>query len=100
MTTLESQSLQGLWDAVDGILGRAPLAGVLAHKLGPLAAHRLRLPLRRRASLGSGNRAARRSADRNNTNLAAAFGRPAKNEFENEKRRHVRRTRRAKWFLQ
>ena len=42
MTTLESQSLQGLWDAVDGILGRAPLAGVLAHKLGPLAAHRLR----------------------------------------------------------
>ena len=38
----------GLWEAIDQILARADLTGVLAHRLGPLAAIRLRtldLPL-------------------------------------------------------
>ena len=34
--------LAALWASVDGLLARATLPGILAHKLGPLAAHRLR----------------------------------------------------------
>jgi Uncharacterised nucleotidyltransferase len=34
--------LAELWEATDRLLERATLAGILAHKLGPLAAHRLR----------------------------------------------------------
>ena len=31
-----------LWESVDSLLARATLPGILAHKVGPLAAHRLR----------------------------------------------------------
>ena len=34
--------LTELWESTDRLLERATLAGILAHKLGPLAAHRLR----------------------------------------------------------
>jgi hypothetical protein len=38
----EANSRLSLWDAVDSMLARATPSGMEAHKLGPLAAHRLR----------------------------------------------------------
>lgn len=39
----EAATLESLWRAVEQLLARASLPGILAHKLGPLAAARLRM---------------------------------------------------------
>ena len=52
----------GLWEAVDGILERGDVTGLLAHRLGPLAAIRLRrlgLPLPPNSRPRSGRRPSR-----------------------------------------